>query len=138
MNLEFQEITIRNFLSFGNAPQTLNLNDKKYQVVIGYNRDKSDSSSDRNGVGKSTIFNLLLRYFDATSGEIYIDDINIKDLTEKSLRNNISIVRQSPFLFNMSILDNFRLVKDDATLEEVNFLFLNRFILNTGDFCLSS
>ena len=59
MNLEFQEITIRNFLSFGNAPQTLNLNDKKYQVVIGYNRDKSDSSSDRNGVGKSTIFEAI-------------------------------------------------------------------------------
>lgn len=73
----------------------------------------------RSGNGKSTIFNLLLRYFDATSGEIYIDDINIKDLTEKSLRNNISIIRQTPFLFNMSILDNFRLVKDDATLEEV-------------------
>lgn len=59
MNLEFQEITIRNFLSFGNAPQTLPLNDKKYQVVIGYNRDKSDSASDRNGVGKSTVFEAI-------------------------------------------------------------------------------
>lgn len=59
MNLEFQEITIRNFLSFGNAPQTLTLNDKKYQVVVGYNRDKSDSSSDRNGVGKSTVFEAI-------------------------------------------------------------------------------
>ena len=73
----------------------------------------------RSGNGKSTIFNLLLRYFDATSGEILIDGINIKDLTEKSLRNNISIIRQSPFLFNMSIIDNFRLVKDDVTLDEV-------------------
>ena len=59
MNLEFQEITIRNFLSFGNAPQVLNLNDKKYQVIVGYNRDKSDSASDRNGVGKSTIFEAI-------------------------------------------------------------------------------
>ena len=73
----------------------------------------------RSGNGKSTIFNLLLRYFDATSGEILIDGINIKDLTEKSLRENISIIRQSPFLFNMSIMDNFRLVKEDVTLDEV-------------------
>ena len=73
----------------------------------------------RSGNGKSTIFNLLLRYFDANSGKIYIDGINIKDLTEKSLRENISIIRQAPFLFNLTILENFQLVKDDITLEEV-------------------
>lgn len=73
----------------------------------------------RSGNGKSTIFNLLLRYFDATEGEILIDGINIKDLTEKSLRSNISIIRQTPFLFNLSIIDNFRLVKKNATLEEI-------------------
>lgn len=59
MNLEFQEITIRNFLSFGNIPQTLSLNDKSYQVIIGLNKDKSDSTSDRNGCGKSTIFEAI-------------------------------------------------------------------------------
>lgn len=73
----------------------------------------------RSGNGKSTIFNLLLRYFDASKGTITIDGINIKDLTEESLRNNISIIRQTPFLFNLSIIDNFRLVKKDVTLEEV-------------------
>ena len=73
----------------------------------------------RSGNGKSTIFNLLLRYFDATEGKVTIDDINIKDLTEKSLRNNISIIRQSPFLFNLTILENFKLTKDDITLDEV-------------------
>ena len=73
----------------------------------------------RSGNGKSTIFNLLLRYFDASKGTITIDDINIKDLTEESLRSNISIIRQTPFLFNLSIIDNFRLVKKDVTLEEV-------------------
>ena len=73
----------------------------------------------RSGNGKSTIFNLLLRYFDCNNGSITIDGINIKDLTEKSLRNNISIIRQSPFLFNLSIIDNFKLVKDDVTLEEI-------------------
>ena len=73
----------------------------------------------RSGNGKSTIFNLILRYFDVTRGKVLLDDINIKDLTETSLRDNISIIRQAPFLFNMSIIDNFRLVKDDVTLEEV-------------------
>ena len=73
----------------------------------------------RSGNGKSTIFNLLLRYFDSTEGCILIDGIDIKDLTEDSLRGNISVIRQLPFLFNMSIMDNFKLVKSNVTLEEV-------------------
>lgn len=73
----------------------------------------------RSGNGKSTIFNLLLRYFDVNEGSITIDGINIKDLNEESLRKNISIIRQAPFLFNLSIFDNFKLVKEDVTLEEV-------------------
>ncbi len=73
----------------------------------------------RSGNGKSTIFNLLLRYFDSTTGQILIDDIDIQDLTEKDLRKNISIIRQSPFLFNLSIIDNFQLVKPNITLKEI-------------------
>ena len=59
MNLEFKSITLRNFLSFGNVEETIPLNKELYQVIVGMNRDKSDSSSDRNGVGKSTIFEAL-------------------------------------------------------------------------------
>lgn len=73
----------------------------------------------KSGNGKSTIFNLLLRYFDSSSGCIKLDGIDIKDLTEDDLRFNISIIRQTPFLFNLSILDNFRLAKDNCTLDEV-------------------
>lgn len=73
----------------------------------------------RSGNGKSTIFNLLLRYFDSTDGVITLDGVNIKDLSEKSLRGNISIIRQAPFLFNLSILDNFKLTKTNVTLKEV-------------------
>ena len=73
----------------------------------------------RSGNGKSTIFNLLLRYFDTTEGRITIDGIDIKDLSEKSLRSNLSIIRQTPFLFNMSILDNFKIVKPNATMKEI-------------------
>ena len=62
---------------------------------------------------------MVLRYFDATKGEILIDDIPIQELTESSLRSNLSIIRQSPFLFNLSIMENFELVKKGVTLEEV-------------------
>lgn len=73
----------------------------------------------RSGNGKTTIFNLLLRYFDVTNGKVLIDGVDIKDLTEESLRKTISCVRQNPFLFNMSILENFKIVKPDITLKEV-------------------
>ena len=73
----------------------------------------------RSGNGKSTLFNLLLRYFDTKEGSITIDDTNITELTEESLRNSISVIRQTPFLFNMSILDNFKIVKENVTIEEV-------------------
>ena len=82
----------------------------------------------KSGNGKSTIFNLLLRYFDATKGTIKIDGINIEDLNEKSLRKNVSIIRQSPFLFNMSIIDNFRIVKPNITLKEVRKLCKKAYI----------
>ena len=73
----------------------------------------------RSGNGKTTIFNLLLRYFDVTSRKVLIDGVDIKDLTEESLRKTISCVRQNPFLFNMSIFENFKIVKPDITLKEV-------------------
>lgn len=87
---------------------SLNIEPNKKTAVVG-----------RSGNGKSTIFNLLLRYFDATKGEILIDGVNIKDLSEDSLRKNISVIRQMPFLFNLTIMDNFKLVKPDITLDEV-------------------
>ena len=71
------------------------------------------------GGGKSTIFNLLLRYFDNKKGNIKIGGIDIKKLSEESLRESISVIRQSPYLFNSSIMDNFRMVKPDVTLDEV-------------------
>lgn len=73
----------------------------------------------RSGNGKTTIFNLLLRYFDVTNGKVLIDGVDIKDLTEESLRKTISCVRQNPFLFNMSIFENFKIVKPDITLKKV-------------------
>ena len=73
----------------------------------------------RSGQGKSTLFNLLLRYFDCNKGSIKINGVNIKELTEDNLRDNISVIRQAPYLFNETIFENFRAVKEDVTLEEI-------------------
>ncbi len=73
----------------------------------------------KSGQGKSTLFNLLSRYFDCTKGNILVNNIDIKDLTENALRENISIIRQNPFLFNSTIFDNFKVVKEDVSLEEI-------------------
>ena len=73
----------------------------------------------KSGQGKSTLFNLLLRYFDTSTGDIKLNGVDIKDLSEESLRNNISVIRQSPYLFNQSIIDNFRVVKKNVSLKEI-------------------
>ena len=73
----------------------------------------------RSGQGKSTLFNLLTRIFDTKKGTIKIDGINIKDLTEDSLRKEISIIRQEPFIFNRSIKDNFKLINPKIKLDEI-------------------
>ena len=73
----------------------------------------------KSGNGKTTIFNLLLRYFDPVKGSIKIDDVNLNDLSEKALRQNVSIIRQNPFLFNMSIIDNFRIVVPNVSLKKI-------------------
>lgn len=59
MGLIFEKLEIRNFLSFGNVPQTIELNKKPYQLVVGLNKDKGESSAERNGTGKSSILNAL-------------------------------------------------------------------------------
>lgn len=71
------------------------------------------------GQGKSTLFNLITRIFDATSGEILLDGINIKDLSEDELRKHISIIRQEPFVFNRTIKENFKLINKNISLKKI-------------------
>ena len=73
----------------------------------------------KSGQGKSTLFNLITRIFDVETGEVLIDGVNVKDLTEDSLRNNVSIIRQEPFIFNRTIKENFELVNPNITLKEI-------------------
>ncbi|TBV25594.1 ABC transporter ATP-binding protein [Meridianimaribacter sp. CL38] len=73
----------------------------------------------QSGSGKSTIANLVTRFYDVTKGSIEIDGDNIKDLTKKSLRNLMGLVTQDSILFNESVKNNILLGKKDATDEEI-------------------
>lgn len=73
----------------------------------------------QSGSGKSTIANLVTRFYDVNQGSIEIDDQNIKDLTLKSLRSLMGIVTQDSILFNDTIENNIRIGKLDATIEEI-------------------
>lgn len=71
------------------------------------------------GVGKSTIADLIPRFYEATSGEVLIDGKNVKDYTMESLRSSMSFVTQDIILFNDTIFNNIALGRPDATEEEV-------------------
>ena len=71
------------------------------------------------GCGKTTLINLIMRFYDLNSGSIYIDNKNIYDYTRSSLRNNIGMVLQDTWLFKGSVLENIRYAKPDATDKEV-------------------
>jgi len=71
------------------------------------------------GAGKSTIVQLIPRFYDTVKGEVLIDNTNIQDYSLKSLRSQIGIVSQNVILFNISILDNIRYAKPDATEVEI-------------------
>ena len=73
----------------------------------------------KSGAGKSTIFSLLCKMYDVDSGHIKIDGVDINELDQDSIRGNISIISQNPYIFNLSIRDNLRLVKEDLTEEEM-------------------
>lgn len=101
-------------------------------VVFGYNENlvlnglnlkinsgKTYGIVGKSGSGKTTMFNLLNKLYDIQSGTIYIDGVDIKELSEESIRGNITIISQNPYIFNMSIKDNLRLVKSNVTDEEI-------------------
>lgn len=73
----------------------------------------------QSGCGKSTLLSLLSRLHDPDSGEIYIDGHNIRDLDKDTLRGNMEMVSQMPYIFNMSIRDNLAIAKSDITEEQM-------------------
>jgi ATP-binding cassette subfamily B protein len=71
------------------------------------------------GAGKTTIINLLPRFYDVTHGAVKIDGIDVRDVTAKSLRRQIGIVLQDTFLFSTTVMENVRFGKPSATDDEV-------------------
>ena len=73
----------------------------------------------KSGSGKSTILSLISKMYTVDCGEILLDGININELSEKTIRSNISLVNQFPYIFNTTIKKNLLLAKKDATEEEL-------------------
>lgn len=71
------------------------------------------------GAGKSTIVNLLVRFYEFTSGEITIDSTPLRDIPKSHLRDSIAVVTQESFMFNGTTAENLRIGKPDATEEEI-------------------
>ncbi|MCK5443424.1 MAG: ATP-binding cassette domain-containing protein, partial [Maribacter sp.] len=73
----------------------------------------------QSGSGKSTIANLVTRFYDVNEGTISIDGTNIKDITKKSLRDLMGLVTQDSILFNTTVRSNISMGKEDASNEEI-------------------
>ena len=101
LSFAYDEKKILDNINIDIQPNTLN-------VLIG-----------SSGSGKSTLFLLLSKLYDVNNGMIYYDDIDINEIDEKSFRENICIVNQEPFIFSDTVLNNIKIVKPDATIEEI-------------------
>lgn len=112
--------------------EKLNGNIEFKNVSFGYDRIKvlKDMSFEvkekekvafvgKSGAGKTTIFNLIAKLYDVDKGEILFDGHNINELTCSTIRDNMSIITQSPYIFNFSIKDNLLLAKENATMKEI-------------------
>ena len=73
----------------------------------------------QSGSGKSTVANLVTRFYDVNKGEILIDGTNIKNIAKKSLRGLMGLVTQDSILFNDSVKSNIALGKENATMDEI-------------------
>ena len=108
-NIEFKNVT------FGYNENKTILKDVSFKIKP----NERVAFVGKSGSGKTTFFNMLTRLYEKQSGEIYLDGNNIDDLNEKTIRNNMSIITQSPYIFNFSIKENLLLAKEKATMKEI-------------------
>ena len=124
-NIKFQNVNFSYEISEG---QTLN------SINLEFEGGKMTSLVGHSGSGKSTIMNLIPRFYDVQSGEIFIDDQSINKLTIKSLRDQISMVSQETTLFDDTIKNNIKYAKENATDDEIYHVaklsFCEEFISN--------
>lgn len=94
------------------------------------------------GAGKTTIINMLTRFYDVKEGSVTIDGVDVRDASLYSLRQEVGVLMQDPFIFKGTVLDNIRYGKWDATDEEciaaAKMIFADKFIqkLNGGYHCM--
>jgi len=108
-NIEFNDVTF----SYEKGSPILS------NISIGVKAGESIALVGPTGAGKTTVVNLLSRFYDIDSGEILIDGHNIADVTLSSLRSQMGIMLQDSFIFSGTVMDNIRYGKLDATDEEV-------------------
>ncbi len=102
-------------VSFGYTPSNRVLKHLSFKVPSG----KKIAIIGTTGSGKSTIINLIPRFYDVSEGSIKIDNVDVRDYNIAELHRAIAIVSQDTFLFNKSILENITYGKEEATMEEV-------------------
>ncbi|QHQ60266.1 ATP-binding cassette domain-containing protein [Anaerocolumna sedimenticola] len=108
-NIRFEHV------SFAYDKDTQVLKDVSFQVKAG----ETIALVGPTGAGKTTVVNLISRFYDIQEGNIYIDNYNVKDVSIESLRKQMGIMTQDNFLFSGTIKDNIRYGKLDATDEEI-------------------
>lgn len=111
--IEFDRVSFKYPNTSDNEPYVLK--DMSFKIDVGENIALVGPS----GAGKTTISKLIPRFYDVNSGEVRIDNTNIKDLSIESLRNNIGIVQQDVYLFSGTVKDNIAYGKEDATVDEI-------------------
>lgn len=102
-------------VSFGYNPEVPLMTDLNIHVNAG----ETVAIVGPTGAGKTTVINLLMRFYDITGGRIEIDGHNIQDYTKESLRDNVGMVLQDTWLFKGTIRENIRYARHDATDDEV-------------------
>ena len=89
------------------------------------------------GAGKTTVINMLTRFYDVKAGSVTIDDVDVRDVTLHSLRQEVGVLMQDPFIFKGTVIDNIRYGRWDATDEEciaaAKMIFADKFIMKLKD-----
>jgi|TARA_B110000459_G_C16610629_1_gene495913 subfamily B ATP-binding cassette protein MsbA len=111
--------TFDNSIKFNNVNFSYNNENAIKEFSFELKKGETLALVGQSGSGKSTMANLVNRFYDVNHGEIMIDKINIKDVTKNSLRKLIGLVTQDSILFNDSIKNNLIVAKNDATDDEI-------------------
>ncbi|CDB32743.1 aBC transporter related protein [Clostridium sp. CAG:575] len=110
---------IKGNIEFKNVEFQYNSNKLFKNLNFKIEPNKMTAIVGKSGEGKSTILKLISKSYSVDGGKILIDNYNINDLSEKTIKDNISVVSQSPYIFNLSIKDNIKLANPTATNEQI-------------------